>query len=240
MSITKASTRGIFAAAFFIASRTIAQSPDLSSEAQSAIQELSAQYARALSACSAEKFADLFVPESGVFASGFRGRFVGRDKLIALVRSERHCSPAADAAQSARPGGTNGPTVVLEVTADGVHGIADLGSAEYQDDYVETPQGWRFASRTVIIAAEKAAGLDAGDLRAIHRLGGSELGDFYEVDSSGVSRLLSSGVRISVVDGEIHGRVFLQAGGYRDEVYEKLGPGRWRALSSIDVPSEDP
>ena len=48
----------------------------------------------------------------------------------------------------------------------------ELGTAEYQDEYVKTAQGWRFASRTVIIAAEKAAGLDARGMLAIQRLGG--------------------------------------------------------------------
>ena len=56
------------------------------------------QYAQALSRCRAEEFADLFVPETGYFASGFRGRMVGRERLIALVRERAamHCAPRCD------------------------------------------------------------------------------------------------------------------------------------------------
>ena len=110
---------------------------------------------------------------------------------------------AAAAGGAARPGG-NAPTVALEVTSSGVRGVADLGAAEYQDEYVKTPAGWRFASRTVIIAAEKAAGLNAPELLAINRFSGSELGDHYEADQNGVQRLMTSGVRVSVADGRGH------------------------------------
>ena len=110
-----------------------------------------------------------------------------------------------------------------------------LGTAEYQDEYTKTASGWRFASRTVIIAPEKAAGLDARELLAIDALGGARLGDRYEPDSNGVARLMTSGVRVSVSGTEVRGRAFLKDGGYEDEVYEKLGPGRWRVKSSVHV-----
>lgn len=208
--------------------------PTLSDDDRSAIQALMGSYARALGECRAEDFADLFVPDTGWFASGFRGHVVGRARLIALVQSERHCI-APPAAAAARPGGTNGPTVVLEVVPSGVRGVANLGTAEYQDEYTKTASGWRFASRTVIIAAEKAAGLDARELLAIGALGGARLGDRYEPDQNGVPRLMTSGVRVSVSGVEVTGRAFLKDGGYDDEVYEKLGPGRWRVKSSVHV-----
>lgn len=209
--------------------------PSLSDGDRSAIQALMGSYARALGECRAEDFADLFVPQTGYFASGFRGRMVGRERLIALVQSERHCiAPAA--AGAGRPGGANGPTVALEATPSGVRGVANLGAAEYQDEYIKTPGGWRFASRTVIIAAEKAAGLDARELLAIAELGGSSRGDHYEADQNGVERLMTSGVRITVSGTEVTGRAFLEDGGYDDQVYEKLGPGQWRVKSSVHVP----
>jgi hypothetical protein len=209
--------------------------PTLSDDDRSAIQALMGSYARALGECRAEDFADLFVPQTGYFASGFRGRMVGRERLIALVQSERHCI-APPAAGAGRPGGANGPTVALEATASGVRGVANLGTAEYQDEYLKTPGGWRFASRTVIIAAEKAAGLDARELLAIADLGGSSLADHYEADQNGVQRLMTSGVRIGVSGTEVTGRAFLEGGGYDDVVYEKLGPGQWRVKSSVHVP----
>ena len=75
---------------------------------------------------------------------------VGRDRLIAMVQSERQCITTTNTAPAARPGG-NGPTVVIDVTPTGVHGIADLGGAgHYEDEYVKTPKGWKFKSRTFI------------------------------------------------------------------------------------------
>jgi hypothetical protein len=94
---------------------------------------------------------------------------------------------------------------------------------------VKTAQVWRFASRTVIIAAEKAAGLDARAIMAIQRLGGGDLGDNYEPDSSGVARLMNSGVKLTVTGDQIAGRVYLKNGKFRDETYEKLPSGEWRA-----------
>jgi SnoaL-like protein len=208
----------------------------LTSDDKAAIQSLVSSYAVALGQCRAEEFADLFVPQTGSFVSGFRGRMVGRDKLIALVQSERHCLAATGSPPAARPGGASGPTVEIEATANGARGMANLGTAEYQDEYAKTAAGWRFASRTVIIAAEKAAGIEAGDLLAIEQLGGSELGDAYEPgENGGKPRLLTSGVRVSVSGNDVKGRAFLKDGGYNDQVYEKIGPGKWRVKSSVHV-----
>jgi hypothetical protein len=118
-----------------------------------------------------------------------------------------------------------------------VRGVASLGVAEYHDEYTKTPPGWLFASRTAIIAAEKAAGLDAPGMLAIDRLGGAQLGDYYEADQYGVRRLMTSGVRIGVVGTEVTGRAFLQDGSYDDQTYEKLGPGHRRVKSSAHVPA---
>jgi hypothetical protein len=242
MKILKSGAYGILLAAFFAGAPAVAQSAaSLSTVDRSAIQALMTQYAQALSGCRAEEFADLFAPETGSFASGFRGRMVGRERLIALVQSERQCvAPSAKATPQggpARPGGTRpdgatGPTVALDVTASVVRGIASVTGAEYQDEYVKTPQGWRFASRTVITAAEKAAGLDARGILAIQRLGGAKLGDHYEPDQNGVPRLMTSGVKVSVAGDQVTGRAYLQDGTYNDQVYEKLGSGEWRVKSS--------
>jgi hypothetical protein len=204
---------------------------------RSAIQALVTGYARALAACRAEEFADLFAPDGGYFASGFRGQIVGRERLIALVQSERHCTAPAGSAPTARPGGADGPAVAIEVTATGVRGVADLGGAgQYQDEYVKTPQGWRFLSRAVLTPAEKAAGLDASEMLAIQRLAGSGLGDYYVADQSGIMRLRTSGVAITVLAGAVTGRAYLTDGGYYDDVYERIGPGQWRITSRTLVP----
>src|SRR5688572_4464912 len=120
----------------------------LTTKDRAEIQELVARYARALGDCAAEAFADLFVPGTGYFASNIRGEVSGRDRLIALVRSERHCVPAvapANANAPAPPPRANTvPTVVVDMTAAGVTGRADLGNAgSYVDEYARTPAGWR-------------------------------------------------------------------------------------------------
>jgi hypothetical protein len=236
----RATAAALLAAVPLATTRVAAQEPARPGvDDAAAIQALVASYARALGECRAEDFADLFVPETGYFASGFRGHMVGHERLVALVQSERHCTTPAGASAAPRPGG-NAPTVTVELTPTGARGVANLGTAEYQDEYTKTADGWRFASRTVIIAAEKSAGLDASELLAIHELGGSALGDYHEADANGVDRLMTSGVRVSVSGTVVSGRAFLSGGGYNDEVYEKLAPGRWRVQSSVHVPATGP
>jgi hypothetical protein len=229
----------LFAAALVTASAALAQQPTaLSAEDKSAIQSLATNYAKALGECRAQDFANLFTPD-GAFVAGFRGHMVGRKRLVELVESERHCLAPARSGPAARPGGAGGPTVAIEATASGARGVADLGIGEYHDEYTKTADGWRIASRTVIMAAEKAAGLDsASEFLAIERLGGSALGDYYEPDQNGMKRLLTSGVRVNVKDGVVTGRAFLKDGSHNDEVYEKLEPGQWRVKSSVHVPGD--
>jgi hypothetical protein len=209
----------------------------LTDEDRTAIQGLVTGYARALGSCNAEQYADLFAPDTGYFASGIRGQVVGRERLIALVQSERQCTAPAGTAPAPRPGGGSGPTATIEPTATGARGVADLGAAGmYQDDYVKTAKGWRFKSRTVLIPAERAAGLDATEMAAIQRLAGPGLGDYYVADQNGVKRLRTSGVAIGVSGGTVTGHAYLKDGGYYDDVYEKIGPGQWRIKTRVKVP----
>jgi hypothetical protein len=222
-------------AILLLSSFAAAQTPALTPEDTSAIQALVTGYAKALAACNAEEYADLFAPDMGFFASGIRGQVVGRDRLIALVQSERQCTAATPPAP--RPGGATGPTVAIEVTPAGVRGIADLGAAgQYQDEYVKTSKGWRFRSRTVLTPQERMAGLDAAEMMAIQRLAGPNLGDYYVADQNGVKRLRTSGVEIAVKAGAITGHAYLKTGGYYDDVYEKIAPGQWRIKSRTMVP----
>ena len=216
------------------ASAAPAQTPVTAGD-RAEIQALVAGYARALGGCAAAEFADLFVPGSGYFASGFRGQVVGRERLVALVQSERHCI-AAPAAAPARP--TTVPTAVVEATAAGVHGRVDLGAAgHYEDEYAKTPKGWRFAARHVITPGEQKAGLAARDMVEISRLAGSaEAGDLYVSGADGVRRFRSSGVVLGVSADGITGRVLLQGGGGSyDDVYVRTPEGRWRFKSRVHV-----
>ena len=73
--------RSVFSALLLciaVASASAQSTPTLSDDDRSAIQALMGSYARALGECRAEDFADLFVPDTGYFASGFRGHMVGR------------------------------------------------------------------------------------------------------------------------------------------------------------------
>jgi hypothetical protein len=230
--------RIILLATFFIGSSAFAQpAANPGAEDRAAIQALMGQYSQALTGCKAAEFADLFVPQTGYFASGFRGVMVGRERLIALVESERQCVVPGGKLLAPRPGGANGPTVAIDVTDGVVHGLAKAGNTEYQDEYVKTAQGWRFASRTVITAAEKGAGLDARGVLAIQRLGGANIGDHYEPDQNGHPSLMTSGVKVSISGDQVTGRAYLKDGGYDDQSYEKLGSGEWRLKSSVYVPA---
>src|SRR5688572_22429059 len=248
---------GLLVATILLGSAAGAQAPvTLTPDDRTAIQGLVTSYARVLGSCAAEEFADLFAPDTGYFASGFRGMIMGRERLIALVQSERHCITAPGAKPAARPsapalgptlrfGGGNTSTdtvpglgieVAIDTSGGVVRGIIDLGPAgQYQDEYVKTAKGWRFASRTVITLAEKAAGLDAAEMLAIQKVAGPELGDNYAPDQYGVKRLRSSGVAISVSATGVTRKEYQKAGGYCDDVFGKLGPGQWRIKSRTCV-----
>jgi SnoaL-like protein len=206
------------------------------------LQDLTARYARALGSCAAEEYADLFAPETGYFASNIRGEVVGRERLIALVRSERHCTNPAPATSGAAPAAPRpAPTVAITASPEGVTGRADLGAnvGQYDDEYVKTPRGWRFKSRTVMTAQEIAAGLTVRDVRAIRRLAGSDLGqfdDFYVAGPDGVKRFRSAGVSTGLSSDGVTGRAYLRNnGGHYDDVYVKTTDGGWRFKSRTYV-----
>src|SRR5262245_13234802 len=212
------------------------QAPQLlTDQDRTEIQALVTGYAKALASCAANDYADLF-GETGYFASGFRGQVAGRSRLIAMVQSERQCINPPAATQPARP--VNAPTVVINATPAGVFGIADLGAAgRYEDEYVKTPKGWKFASRTVIIPAERDAGLNAAGMVSIRRFAGGsqEAEEYWVAGQDGVKRFNSAGVVIRVTNGAVTGRVYLKDGGYYDDVYEKTAAGNWRFKSRAFV-----
>jgi hypothetical protein len=218
---------------------SLAAQGTLTAQDRAEIQELSAKYARTLGTCAAEEYADLFAPDTGYFASNFRGEVVGRARLIAMVQSERHCIAASSTANAA-PRAV--PTAVIEMSSTGPIGRADLGEkvGRYDDEYVKTPKGWRFKSRTVMTAQELAAGLTVQDVRAIRRLAGTELGQFdavYAAGPDGVKRFRASGVAMGLsAEGGVTGRAFLKNnGGHYEDVYVRTPDGGWRFKSRQHV-----
>jgi len=228
-------------AAILVTGSAAGQNPaSVKPEDRAEIEALVARYAEALGTCDAAGFADLFDAESGFFASGFRGHIVGRAKLMELVDSERHCRPAKPDQPQPQRRSMGVPTVTLRVDSGHVYGVADLGGAgQYQDEYVRTAQGWRFAARSVLTPGELAAGLDAGDLEAIQGLSADmALADHYAPDDNGVERFLSSGVVISVDAGTVRGRAYLDDGSHYDDVYDETMPGKWQIQSRELMPAQ--
>jgi hypothetical protein len=233
----------VFAALLLAMGEASAQQT-LTPQDRAEIQELSARYAKALGGCAAEDYVELFVPETGYFASNIRGEVVGGERLMALVRSERHCiAPAAggNAAAAARPT----PTVVLESSSKGVTGRAELGAAGYYaDEYVKTPKGWRIKARTVITGPEQKANLSVQDTIAIRRLAGTDLGlfdDMYVAGPDGVKRFRTSGVALGLSAEGVTGRALLKNdGGYYEDVYVRTLQGGWRFKSRQYVAAEAP
>lgn len=213
------------------------------------IQDLSARYAHALGACDAEAYAGLFAPDSGYFASNIRGEVTGRERLVALVRSERHCQrPATGAAPAPAAPATPRPvpTVTIATTNGAVTGVADLGGAgRYEDEYVKTSAGWRFTSRTVMTPAEIKAGLDARDTWTIRRLAGSDLGGFDDVyvatGDGGEKRFRASGVALGLTADGVTGRAYLRNDpGHYEDVYVRAANGSWRFKSRTYVVDDPP
>jgi hypothetical protein len=191
------------------------------------IQQLAAEYGRALGMCAADDYARLFEPD-GVFASGPRGSVTGRDRLVALVESERHCNGTGD--KRARPA----PAMEIGAAPGGAVGKGVLGpDGSYVDDvYVKTKAGWRFKLRQVITGAEKQAGLAGNDFQAIRRLAGdgsADYGDVYLSTPEGW-RFRSSGVVIAATPAGVSGRVYLKGGGRYDDIYAS-SPNGWRFQS---------
>jgi hypothetical protein len=205
---------------------------NLSAKDRAEIQQLAVEYGRALGTCAAQDYARLFEPD-GAFASGPRGTVRGRERLMALVESERHCN-GAGGDRSPR----QAPTMDIKAAPGGAVGIGLLGAdGTYVDDtYVKTRNGWRFKLRQVITGAEKSAQLAGADFLAIRRLAGDgspDYGDVYSNTPDGW-RFRSSGVVIAATPSGVTGRAHLKSGGRYDDVYANT-PGGWRFQSRTFV-----
>ena len=230
----------VIVGAMLLIAATASAQQALTDKDRAEIQELSAKYAKALGGCAAEDYADVFVPETGYFASNIRGEVAGRERLMALVKSERHC---INAASQTAAGPRAAPMVTIESNAKGVTGKAELGAAGYYaDEYVKTPKGWRIKARTVITGQEQKANLSVADVTAIRRLAGTDLGlfdDMYVPGADGVKRFRTSGVALGLSAEGVTGRALLKNdGGQYEDVYVRTQQGGWRFKSRVYVAAD--
>jgi hypothetical protein len=204
---------------------------------RAAIQQLTADYAKALGTGAGEDWAKLYEPD-GVFASGPRGAIQGHDRLVAMVESEPQCSTPGP--RPARPT----PMAEIQPAPGGAVGRIPLppdGSTYYDDTYVKTKAGWRFKYRQVVTGNETKAGLKAADFLAIRRLAGDgvkDVGDVWSETPQGW-RFRSSGLTIAATDTGVTGRLHLKSGGRYDDVYVNASNG-WRFQSRTFVPEVAP
>ena len=202
------------------------------------IQELVTNYGRALGLCTAEEYARLFAEPDGYFASGPRGKVAGRDRLVALVRSERHCNDNSERRPRNIP-----PNIDIQPSAEGAVGRAPLANnaGHYEDAYVKTARGWQFKSRAYISPQEEAAKLTSLDFIEIRQLAGNDSGHFEDVwsDAPEGKRFRSAGVAIAATPEGVTGRAHLKSdGGRYEDVYVKT-PHGWRFKSRAYVAAEE-
>jgi hypothetical protein len=147
-----------------------AQQPSLTPADYIAIQQLVSKYAYAIDECTnmGYDYADLYMRD-GWFAASRNGRvlnkFEGRERLAEAARGgmpdcknvpwagivhmlvNHVIEPAA--------GGATGKVYLVAIGLDGEPGKVEA-QGRYEDVYVKTPQGWRFKSRTHILAPRQA------------------------------------------------------------------------------------
>lgn len=144
-----------------------AQKAVLGSQDYIDIQQLVSKYAYAIDECTNKgyDYADLYVPD-GLFATSRGGkilnRFEGRERLAEAARGGMpDCKdvPWAGIVHmlvnhviEPAPGGATGRVYLIAIGLDGVPGKVEA-QGRYEDVYVKTPTGWRFKSRTHVLAA---------------------------------------------------------------------------------------
>jgi len=234
----------ILASPGILGPRVLARGAILGDDDRQQIEELITKYARALSSCAPEQWADLYASSGGYFGSGSRGHVTGRARLAALVRSEPACvRPAPSRSGSRLPPKAN---IQIDPSPDGAVGKITLGGgAYYQDAYVKTPAGWRFRSRNVVSAQEAAAHLTVEDFTQIRTLAGEHLGAFEDLYTDGASaphssatpgggpgRLFrASGLVITLSPEGVRGKAYLGGeNGFYDDLYVRTSAG-WRFAS---------
>ena len=134
-----------------------------------AIQQLVSKYAYAIDECTNRgyDYADLYTPDGAFYTSRagkVLNRFEGRERLAEAARGGMpDCKgvPWAGIVHmlvnhviEPAPGGATGKVYLIAVGLDGEPGKVEA-QGRYDDVYVRTPQGWRFKTRTHVLAASQ-------------------------------------------------------------------------------------
>jgi len=163
-------TAAVSAAALWCAQPVLAQAPaTLTPQDYIAIQQLVSKYAYAIDECTNRgyDYADLYTADGAFYTSRggkVLGRFEGRERLAEAARGGMpDCKgvPWAGIVHmlvnhviEPAPGGATGKVYLIAVGLDGEPGKVEA-QGRYDDVYVRTPQGWRFKTRTHVLAASQ-------------------------------------------------------------------------------------
>ena len=163
--------------------------PELTPQDYIAIQQLVSKYAYAIDECTNRgyDYADLYVADGAFYTSRngrISNRFEGREKLAEAARGgQPDCRDVPWAGIKhmlvnhviePAPGGATGKVYLIAIGLDGEPGKVEA-QGRYDDVYVKTPRGWRFKTRTHVLAANQQEVCRAVRSPSRRRMPGSRL-----------------------------------------------------------------
>jgi hypothetical protein len=218
------------------------------------IKALSVTYRRALFNCKGDEYADLFATPAGYFASSLRGEIREHKAIAEMVMGYDRCKggPPPALGLVAGQAGSGLPEPVIEAAPFGARStvVVSKSGAYYDDEYVKTPQGWRFKSRTVMADDELKAGLTKHDFIEIRALAGDDHGYYEDLygDHNGVNTprgqafgpddrpFRTSGLQLHLTAEGVRGLAYIRNnGGHYEDLYVKTPQG-WRIEERKYVP----
>ena len=218
------------------------------------IKALLAAYAPALIGCKPDAWADLFATPGGYFASGPRGELRERIQFMEMVLSYERCdgpppagAPASNVPTTVPRGG--GPNPDIEPAPFGAKSKFRYGRGQgyYEDEYVKTPAGWKFKSRTVMSDDELKMNLTREDFIQIRAIAGDDHGHYEDLYGDhdnptprsalgGKQPFRVAGLRLLTSPEGVRGLAYLRNNGGRyEDLYEKT-PAGWRIKERKYVP----
>ena len=220
--------------------------PPLTDQDREEIKALSVTYRRALFNCKGDEYADLFATPGGYFASSVRGEVREHKAIVEMVMGYDRCKggPPPALGLVAGQAGSGLPEPVIEASPFGARSkvVVSKSGAYYDDEYVKTPQGWRFKSRTVMADDELKAGLAKQDFVEIRALAGDDHGYYEDLygEHNGVNTprgkafgpddrpFRTSGLQLHVTPEGVRGLAYLRNNGGRYEDSYVKTPQGWR------------